>query len=102
MVQIQDEVGGEVQCACGCTVWRELVQKGDNAGQWRLVNVDGRMHFCNGVPHKMGNWTDEERAFIAANYGPMTAGQIALALNRAVMTVRNVIREINKQRRGRK
>jgi hypothetical protein len=32
----------------------------------------------------------------------MTAGQIALALNRAVMTVRNVIREINKQKRGRK
>ena len=102
MVQIQDDVGAEVQCACGCTVWRELVQKGDNAGQWRQVNIDGRMHYCNGVPVKRDHWTAEERAFVASNYGPMTAGQIALALNRAVTTVRNVICEINRKRRDRK
>lgn len=99
MIQIQDDIGAEVQCACGCTVWRELVQKGNNAGQWRLVNVDGRTHFCNGVPHKTGNWTDEERAFVAANYGLMTAGQIALALNRSAGGVRDVIKALNKQRK---
>lgn len=99
MIQIQDEVGLEVVCGCGCTVWRERVQKGVNAGELRSVNVDGRMHYCNGVPVKRDVWTADERSFVARNYGPMTAGQIALVLNRAVMPVRNVIREINKQRK---
>ena len=99
MIQIQDEVGGEVQCACGCTVWRERVQKGVNAGELRSVNVDGRMHFCNGVPVKRDVWTADERSFVARNYGPMTAGQIALALNRSVGGVRDVIKALNKQRK---
>lgn len=102
MIQVHDDVGKEVRCGCGCIIWREPVLKGPNAGQMRSVTVDGSMHYCNGVPHRRDAWTADERAYVATNYGPMTAGQIALALNRAVLSVREVIKDLNKQRRQRK
>jgi len=102
MFQIADDVSEEVQCACGCTVFREPIRKGDRAGQWRLVTIDGTMHHCNGVPFKRGEWTDDERAFVQSQYGPMTVGQIALALNRSAGSVKDLISAINRQRRRRK
>lgn len=84
--------------ACRRHVYIETVLKGPNKGKTRTVSINGKVHSCGTDRAEAKEWTEEEKQFIRKNYGPMTAGQIAKALNRPPVALRSKIAAL--QRRG--
>lgn len=95
--RILKQVSRAVQCSCGAPVHEEIVLKGPNAGQVRRVDVNGARHQCR---RRSRVWTDAEREFVRANYGPMSMGQLARHLNRGVQGVKAMIKKLNDEKRA--